>query len=129
MPFGGSFYNIVQWCAWVEPGSNKVRLQVSCDVTFTKRFVPVKGIIYSSSIEVSVVTKHQDVSKSVTMKVTSCEIHSQKKILPNVSFTKRAVPVKGIIYSSSIEVSLNLRLSSQLTAICKRPNTRNGLYA
>ncbi len=53
VPFGGSFHNQVQWCAWLEPGSDKVRLQISCDVVFTKKWVPVKNIINSSSIEVS----------------------------------------------------------------------------
>ena len=52
VPFGGSFYNLVQWCAWTEGRSGKVRLQVSCDVVYTKRWVPAKGIINSSSIEV-----------------------------------------------------------------------------
>ena len=52
VPFGGSFHNQVQWCAWMEPGSDKVRLQISCDVVFTKKWVPVKNIINSSSIEV-----------------------------------------------------------------------------
>lgn len=52
VPFGGSFYNLVQWCAWTEERSGKVRLQVSCDVVYTKRWVPAKGIINSSSIEV-----------------------------------------------------------------------------
>ncbi|DBB05390.1 TPA: hypothetical protein ACH3X3_010606 [Trebouxia sp. C0006] len=51
VPFGGSFHNQVQWCAWMEPGSDKVRLQISCDVVFTKKWVPVKNIINSSSIE------------------------------------------------------------------------------
>lgn len=51
VPFGGSFYNLVQWCAWTVPGSDRVRLQVSCDVIFTKRWVPVKNIINSSSFE------------------------------------------------------------------------------
>ena len=52
VPFGGSFYNLVQWCAWTDSRSGKVRLQVSCDVVYTKRWVPAKGIINSSSIEV-----------------------------------------------------------------------------
>ena len=52
IPFGGSFYNLVQWCAWTEERSGKVRLQISCDVVYTKRWVPAKGIINSSSIEV-----------------------------------------------------------------------------
>ncbi|KAL3136346.1 hypothetical protein ABBQ38_005608 [Trebouxia sp. C0009 RCD-2024] len=51
VPFGGSFFNLVQWCAWSEPGSGKAHLQVSCDVVFTARWVPAKGIINSSSIE------------------------------------------------------------------------------
>ena len=52
VPFGGSFHNLVRWCAWAEQSTGKVRLQVSCDVIFTKRWVPVKNIINSSSIEV-----------------------------------------------------------------------------
>lgn len=52
VPFGGSFHNLVHWCAWIEEGSGKVRLQVSCDVVFTNRWLPAKGIITSSSIEV-----------------------------------------------------------------------------
>ena len=52
VPFGGSFYNLVRWCAWTEKGSGKVRLQVSCDVVFTNRWLPAKGIITSSSTEV-----------------------------------------------------------------------------
>lgn len=52
VPFGSSFHNLVRWCAWTEPSSGKTRLQVSCDVIFTARWVPAKGIINSSSIEV-----------------------------------------------------------------------------
>lgn len=52
VPFGGSFHNLVRWCAWTEPRSGKAHLQVSCDVVFTARWVPAKGIINSSSIEV-----------------------------------------------------------------------------
>ena len=53
VPFGGGFYNLVRWCAWTERSTGKVRLQVSCDVIFTKKWVPVKNIINSSSIEVT----------------------------------------------------------------------------
>lgn len=52
VPFGGSFHNLVQWCAWTEESSGNVRLQVSCDVVYNKKWVPAKGIINSSSIEV-----------------------------------------------------------------------------
>lgn len=58
VPCGGSFYNLVQWCAWSEESSGKVRLQVSCDVVYTKRWVPAKGIINSSSIEVGSEVPH-----------------------------------------------------------------------
>ncbi|KAL0020321.1 hypothetical protein WJX77_008974 [Trebouxia sp. C0004] len=52
VPFGSSFHNQVQWCAWLEHGSDhQVRLQISCDVIFTKKWVPVKNIINCSSIE------------------------------------------------------------------------------
>lgn len=53
VPFGGSFHNLVRWCVWAETSSNTVRLQVSCDVVFTQRWVPAKSIISSSSVEVS----------------------------------------------------------------------------
>ena len=52
VPFGGSFHSLVRWCAWAEAGSDTVRLQVSCDVVFTQRWVPAKSIISSSSVEV-----------------------------------------------------------------------------
>lgn len=52
VPFGGSFYNLVHWCAWNEGSSGKVRLQVSCDVVYTNKWVPAKSIITSSSTEV-----------------------------------------------------------------------------
>ncbi|KAL3147365.1 hypothetical protein ABBQ32_002846 [Trebouxia sp. C0010 RCD-2024] len=51
VPFGGSFHNLVQWCAWDEPGSGKAHLQVSCDVVFTNKWVPAKSLITNSSIE------------------------------------------------------------------------------
>lgn len=52
VPFGGSFYNLVHWCAWTEGAPSKVRLQVSCDVVYTNKWVPAKSIITSSSTEV-----------------------------------------------------------------------------
>lgn len=72
VPFGGSFYNLVQWCAWTVPGSDRVRLQVSCDVTFTKRWVPVKNIINSSSFEVHTMVHELDAGQILTAYAFKC---------------------------------------------------------
>ena len=53
VPFGNSFHSLVQWCAWAEQSTGTVQLQVSCDVVFTQKWLPVKGIISTSSIEVN----------------------------------------------------------------------------
>lgn len=75
IPFGGSFYNLVQWCAWSEESSGKVRLQVSCDVIYTKRWVPAKGIINSSSIEVGTPGPHSQSTVCTVFVFASVMLH------------------------------------------------------
>lgn len=75
VPFGGSFYNLVQWCAWSEESSGKVRLQVSCDVIYTKRWVPAKGIINSSSIEVGTASPNSQSTVCIVFVCASVMLH------------------------------------------------------